>query len=172
MDGSSAQSLYREEKAKALQERRLSHAQLMTEAKEAFAKMLADAQLARKGGRPRTNPLLPPKPGAAKPGGAVVAAPVAVEAAPEPVAAKAAAKPVVAKAATVAAKAPAKVASKAKAAKSVKKTVTKAKAAPARSAKGSAKAAGGAKKAAPKAGASKAPARAGGAKKVAAKKKR
>jgi hypothetical protein len=62
MDGSSAQSLYREEKARALQERRLSHAQLMSEAKEAFAKMLADAQLARKGGRPRTNPQGPIKP--------------------------------------------------------------------------------------------------------------
>ena len=52
MDGSSAQSLYRAEKARALQERRISHTQLMAEAKEAFAKMLADAQLARKGGRP------------------------------------------------------------------------------------------------------------------------
>jgi hypothetical protein len=31
----------------------------MTEAKEAFAKMLADAQLARKGGRPRNNPNAP-----------------------------------------------------------------------------------------------------------------
>src|SRR5881392_2251524 len=56
MDGSSALSLYREEKARALQERRISHAQLMAEAKEAFAKMLADAQLARKGGRPKNNP--------------------------------------------------------------------------------------------------------------------
>ena len=58
MDGSSAQSLYRAEKARALQERRISHTQLMAEAKEAFAKMLADAQLARKGGRPRTNPVV------------------------------------------------------------------------------------------------------------------
>src|SRR5579864_7365847 len=57
-DGS-AQSIYRAEKARALQERRISHAQLMTEAKEAFAKMLADAQLARKGGRPRNNPNAP-----------------------------------------------------------------------------------------------------------------
>src|SRR6185437_6825421 len=59
MDGSTAQSIYREEKARALQERRISHAQLMTEAKEAFAKMLADAQLARKGGRPKSNPNAP-----------------------------------------------------------------------------------------------------------------
>ena len=44
---------------RAMQERRMSHAQLMAEAKEAFAKMLADAQLARKGGRPRTNPVAP-----------------------------------------------------------------------------------------------------------------
>ncbi|HEY9225954.1 MAG TPA: hypothetical protein VIP11_04860, partial [Gemmatimonadaceae bacterium] len=59
MDGSTALSLYREEKARALQERRISHAQLMAEAKEAFAKMLADAQLARKGGRPKSNPGAP-----------------------------------------------------------------------------------------------------------------
>lgn len=59
MDGTTAQSLYREEKARALQERRISHAQLMAEAKEAFAKMLADAQLARKGGRPKSNPGAP-----------------------------------------------------------------------------------------------------------------
>ena len=57
MDGSAAQSIYRAEKARAMQERRISHAQLMAEAKEAFNKMLADAQLARKGGRPRTNPV-------------------------------------------------------------------------------------------------------------------
>ena len=57
-DGS-AQALYRAEKARALQERRISHGQLMAEAKEAFNKMLADAQLARKGGRPRTNPITP-----------------------------------------------------------------------------------------------------------------
>ena len=59
MDGSTALSIYREEKARALQERRISHAQLMAEAKEAFAKMLADAQLARKGGRPKSNPNAP-----------------------------------------------------------------------------------------------------------------
>jgi hypothetical protein len=61
MDGSAAQSIYRLEKERAMQERRLSHTALMAEAKEAFAKLLADAQLARKGGRPRTNPLPPPK---------------------------------------------------------------------------------------------------------------
>src|SRR5678815_5810506 len=65
MDGSAALALYREEKARALQERRISHAQLMAEAKEAFAKMLADAQLARKGGRPRTNPQTPAQAAAA-----------------------------------------------------------------------------------------------------------
>src|SRR5258708_10366223 len=59
MDGTTAQTLYREEKARALQERRISHAQLMAEAKEAFAKMLEDAQLARKGGRPKNNPNAP-----------------------------------------------------------------------------------------------------------------
>src|ERR1041385_7625176 len=64
MDGSAALSLYRQEKERALQERRISHAQLMTEAKEAFAKMLADAQLARKGGRPKSNPNAPPTPAA------------------------------------------------------------------------------------------------------------
>src|ERR1700744_2856931 len=90
MDGSTAQSLYREEKARALQERRISHAQLMAEAKEAFAKMLADAQLARKGGRPKSNPNAPgaPRPAAAAaaPKPAVVAAatpPVKKAAAPE-----------------------------------------------------------------------------------------
>ncbi len=77
MDGSTALSIYREEKERALQERRISHAQLMAEAKEAFAKMLADAQLARKGGRPKSNPNAPsaaaaaaapkPKPVAAPP---------------------------------------------------------------------------------------------------------
>src|SRR3954463_10788537 len=89
MDGSTAQSLYREEKARALQERRISHAQLMAEAKEAFAKMLADAQLARKGGRPKSNPgapgvvtkPAPPKPVAVAPAPAKKAA-VPVKAAP------------------------------------------------------------------------------------------
>jgi hypothetical protein len=51
---SSAQAVYRAEKDKALRERRLSHLQLMAEAQEAFRKMLADAQLARKGGRPKS----------------------------------------------------------------------------------------------------------------------
>jgi len=59
MDSSTALSIYRQEKERALAERRISHSQLMQEAKDAFAKMLADAQLARKGGRPRTNPLPP-----------------------------------------------------------------------------------------------------------------
>jgi hypothetical protein len=50
MDGSAALALYREEKARALQERRISHAQLMAEAKEAFAKMLADGARREDGG--------------------------------------------------------------------------------------------------------------------------
>src|SRR3954462_8564420 len=91
MDGSAAQSIYRLEKERAMQERRLSHSALMAEAKEAFAKLLADAQLARKGGRPRTNPLPPGamnRPPVKPP---VAAAPVApVKAAP---AKKAAASP-------------------------------------------------------------------------------
>src|SRR5579872_3330773 len=53
------QGIYRAEKAKALRERRISHVQLMAEAQEAFKKMLADAAIARKGGRPRTNPAAP-----------------------------------------------------------------------------------------------------------------
>ena len=57
-----------------MQERRLSHSALMAEAKEAFNKLLADAQLARKGGRPRTNPLPP----GARPPVKPAAAPVAV----------------------------------------------------------------------------------------------
>src|SRR5215216_6971067 len=98
MDGSTALSIYREEKARALQERRISHAQLMLEAKEAFAKMLADAQLARKGGRPRTNPVTPAAAAAAaaaKPKAAVVAAPVKK---PVPAKAPAPVKPAKAKA--------------------------------------------------------------------------
>src|SRR6059058_1654079 len=103
MDGTTAQSLYREEKARAMQERRISHAQLMTEAKEAFAKMLADAQLARKGGRPKSNPGAPsaaPAAAAVKPK-VVVAAPVKKAPAEKVVAAKA---PVATKAKTSPAK--------------------------------------------------------------------
>jgi hypothetical protein len=51
---SSPQAIYRAEKDKALRERRITHLQLMQEAQEAFRKMLADAQLARKGGRPKS----------------------------------------------------------------------------------------------------------------------
>jgi hypothetical protein len=53
MDATTALAIYRAEKDKALRERRVSHVQLMAEAQEAFRKMLADAQLARKGGRPK-----------------------------------------------------------------------------------------------------------------------
>src|SRR5690349_24731021 len=74
MDGSAAQSIYRLEKERAMQERRLSHTALMAEAKEAFNKLLADAQLARKGGRPRTNPLPPGARPPVKPAVAPVAA--------------------------------------------------------------------------------------------------
>ena len=69
MDATTALAIYRAEKDKALRERRVSHVQLMAEAQEAFRKMLADAQLARKGGRPKgsTNavaaaPVVPPAP--------------------------------------------------------------------------------------------------------------
>ena len=85
MDGSTALSIYREEKARALQERRISHAQLMTEAKEAFAKMLADAQLARKGGRPKNNPGSPAAMAAAAALRAKAAAAAAAPPAPAPV---------------------------------------------------------------------------------------
>jgi hypothetical protein len=75
MDATTALAIYRAEKDKALRERRVSHVQLMAEAQEAFRKMLADAQLARKGGRPKgsTNaanaaPAAPPAPPAAPPG--------------------------------------------------------------------------------------------------------
>jgi hypothetical protein len=88
MDNSAAQSIYRLEKERAMQERRLSHTQLMAEAKEAFNKLLADAQLARKGGRPRTNPL---PPGAAN--RPPVKPPVAVAAAAPAAPVKAAAAP-------------------------------------------------------------------------------
>jgi hypothetical protein len=111
MDGSTALTIYREEKARALQERRISHAQLMTEAKEAFAKMLADAQLARKGGRPKNNP------GAPSAGSAAAAKPKVVVAAPAPPEKK----PVVAaKPATVSAKPPAAKAVPVKLAKPIK----------------------------------------------------
>ena len=74
MDATTALAIYRAEKDKALRERRVSHVQLMAEAQEAFRKMLADAQLARKGGRPKgsTN--------------AVVSAPVATATPPTPAA--------------------------------------------------------------------------------------
>src|SRR4051812_15713518 len=118
MDGTTALTLYRQEKERALQERRISHAQLMAEAKEAFAKMLADAQLARKGGRPKSNPGAPsaaPAAVAAKP--KIVAAPPAKKATP--------AKVVVAKAAPAAAakakEAPVKKATPAKTARVVAK---------------------------------------------------
>lgn len=76
MDGSAAQNIYRLEKERAMQERRLSHTALMAEAKEAFNKLLADAQLARKGGRPRTNPLPPGVRPPVKPAVPIAAAPV------------------------------------------------------------------------------------------------
>src|SRR5258705_11709508 len=91
MDGTTAQTLYREEKAPALQERRISHAQLMAEAKEAFAKMLADAQLARKGGRPKNNPNAPSPAAAAAAASAAAAAAAAAK--PKVVAAPPAAPP-------------------------------------------------------------------------------
>jgi hypothetical protein len=79
MDATSALAIYRAEKDKALRERRVSHVQLMAEAQDAFRKMLADAQLARKGGRPKgsTNA------NAASSAAAVAAAPVAAKAVPK-----------------------------------------------------------------------------------------
>src|SRR4249920_2860772 len=98
MDGSAALTLYRQEKERALQERRISHAQLMAEAKEAFAKMLADAQLARKGGRPKSNPGAPSAaPAAAAPKPKVVVAPPAKKATPAKAVAAKPASPTVAK---------------------------------------------------------------------------
>ncbi len=120
MDSSSPQAVYRAEKAKALRERRISHVQLMAEAQEAFKKLLADAAIARKGGRPKSTPTAPgaagkpapAKPVVAKPGVApakeaiaaavpVVAKPVAkpAEKAPETPQAKASPKTAPAKAA-------------------------------------------------------------------------
>lgn len=69
----SPQDIYRAEKEKALRERRISHVQLMAEAQEAFKKMLADAQMARKGGRPKGSPNAAAAAAKKKPG--VVAAP-------------------------------------------------------------------------------------------------
>ena len=61
MERLSPQATYQAEKEKAERERRLSHAELMAEAQAEFDKMLADARSARKSGRPRKNPLPPPK---------------------------------------------------------------------------------------------------------------
>ena len=79
MDATSALAIYRAEKDKALRERRVSHVQLMAEAQDAFRKMLADAQLARKGGRPKgsTNANV------AASSAAVAAAPVVTKAVPK-----------------------------------------------------------------------------------------
>ena len=115
MDGSAAQSIYRLEKERAMQERRLSHTALMAEAKEAFAKLLADAQLARKGGRPRTNPLPPPK----------LMAVVDPVPAAKPAAKAASAKKPAAKKVKAAVKAKAKKPAKAKAAKKAKPAAKK-----------------------------------------------
>jgi hypothetical protein len=119
-DPSTAQSIYRQEKERALAERRISHSQLMAEAKEAFAKMLADAQLARKGGRPRTNPV-PPNAAKPAPPAAVVAKKPGVEKSEKPEKPE---KPVKAKAvkAPVAKKSPARRAASPKAAKAKPKS--------------------------------------------------
>jgi hypothetical protein len=127
MDGSAAQSIYRLEKERAMQERRLSHTALMAEAKEAFNKLLADAQLARKGGRPRTNPLPPGVRPPVKPAAApVVVAAVEPEKKAAPV--KAAAVPVRRKTDKGQSKAPAKPALKASAKKTAPKAATKSQA--------------------------------------------
>src|SRR5689334_8425851 len=130
MDGSAAQSIYRLEKERAMQERRLSHTALMAEAKEAFNKLLADAQLARKGGRPRTNPLPPGARPPVKPAAAPVVAAAAVE--PEkkaaPVKAAAASGPARRKTDKGHSKAPAKSAVKASAKKVAPKSAAKSQA--------------------------------------------
>jgi hypothetical protein len=128
MDGSAAQSIYRLEKERAMQERRLSHTALMAEAKEAFNKLLADAQLARKGGRPRTNPLPPGARPPVKPAAAAPAVVAPVEAAPAKATAVKAEAPVRRKTDKGQSKAPAKPKALKTSAKKVAKPVKKSQA--------------------------------------------
>ena len=55
------EDLFRAEKARSVSERGSTLAQLLAEAKAAFDKMMAEGAAARKSGRPRKNPLPPPK---------------------------------------------------------------------------------------------------------------
>ena len=52
-----SRSTYRDEKAKAVRERALPHAEIMADAKRAFEQMIADGKAARHRGRPRKVPL-------------------------------------------------------------------------------------------------------------------
>ena len=52
-----SRSTYRDEKAKAVRERALPHAEIMADAKRAFEQMIADGKAARHRGRPRKIPL-------------------------------------------------------------------------------------------------------------------
>jgi hypothetical protein len=55
------EELFRREKERSLSERGSVLTQILDEAKAAFEKMMAEGQAARKSGRPRKNPLPPPK---------------------------------------------------------------------------------------------------------------
>lgn len=69
------EELFRREKERSLSERGSVLSQILDEAKAAFEKMMAEGQAARKSGRPRKNPLPPPKFMAAVEPPVVVAAP-------------------------------------------------------------------------------------------------
>jgi DNA-binding protein HU-beta len=62
----SPREIYRLEKERAQRERGLSHAELMAEAQRAFDKLLADANAARKSGRPKRAPGAAPEASAKK----------------------------------------------------------------------------------------------------------
>jgi hypothetical protein len=121
------EELFRREKERSLSERGSVLTQILDEAKAAFEKMMAEGQAARKSGRPRKNPLPPPKFMAA------VEPPVVVVA-PKP---KPAAKPAARKAARK--KSPARAHKKSPAHRPAKKGGAKHSAAHKRPVKGSAK---------------------------------
>jgi hypothetical protein len=84
------EELFRREKERSLSERGSVLTQILDEAKAAFEKMMAEGQAARKSGRPRKNPLPPPKFMAAVEPVVEIVAPVKPP--PKPPAAKAATK--------------------------------------------------------------------------------
>lgn len=59
------EDLFRAEKDRSKSAARSLHARLLSEAKAAFDKLMAEGQAARKSGRPRKHPLLPLKTGSA-----------------------------------------------------------------------------------------------------------